>query len=454
MIHAIKKLLHLHWKTLTQEHGKPCYFYCITGNRWGPIIGEFAYFVDHASICGYHPCIIVDKKSSHWVTFSSLKVNYCFSSIDITEFIQDLDVCKSDKKLLTTNAENASLFLAASRSCSLHSGIRHPEFFYYPFASFLKALVHSTEYVHQEHALDVWNESIFNSRIFGTFFNQHNKTDADALFSSLKPRLADQEASSLLAGIQAAVDSFLPAQMLVISFRNVPFGWDTLRNTTFESVKEIIDRAQQHDVKCLFIVGQTPAPHIWECLREYWRGELLNITNPNYTSYCPTEKDIARIKTEIYVLSSVKYHCLACNGFVFIPYLFRSSIMIYDANTISPSGPEYILVPRHTAYLSSLLDKSVDDSSISSFLDHSRKQPPSGTAASALSNLLAIKTHKDFELLRERAKFIPELFLNERRNFLMSHEHFAGAPEEKSGYKDYTSRGVIQLTRNMTARSC
>lgn len=163
----------------------------------------------------------------------------------------------------------------------------------------------------------------------------------------------------------------------------------------YESVKEIIECASNHDVKCLFILAQTPAADIGKSLQESWQGGLFDITNPNYTSYGPKEQEIALIQTEIYILSSIKYHCLACNRVVSIPYPLRSIIIIYNANTILPSRPGCILVPRHTAYLSSLVDKSISDSSRLSLLDHSRKQPPAGTSATALTNLLTIKIRHD-----------------------------------------------------------
>lgn len=457
MIDKIRKILHAHWMHLIKEHQRQSFFYCVTGLRWGPLIGEMAYAISHAEINDYHLCFIVDTNSSHWVTFNSLKISCSYSAIDIGTLTKELSITPEEEHLLASPAENTNMLeniINDNKGLFRHTQWTQARYIYYPFATLLKVLIHSSEYVHYQHSTGTWNEAIFNERVFSTFHQENTKPSGQQLFTFEQKRwdaIIHEQYPSLYTAIR---DEHPPEELLVISTRNVPFGWDQTRNSCTNSIKEIFKSALEHGIKCIFLAGQTPSREIKDSIATNWKGKLFDVTQPCYLSYEPNYEQKLKIALELFVLSGVKYQIHSSNGFIFIPYLLGSTLMMYDANIVTPSGPEAILVPKHTQFLSRLVQGNTKRNKGQSLLDGHRIEPPKGTCGTALTNLLSIKSKNDFEILRSKARFTPELHLYERRNMYCSPDAFPGNNEEKSGFKEYTARGIIQLNRDITARSC
>jgi len=253
------------------------------------------------------------------------------------------------------------------------------------------------------------------------------------------------------------LESFGPSyncrEMLTLSLRNVPFGWDHKRNTSLKSIAALLKGAEQQGIKTIYLVGQTPSPGAINIINSSWKGQIYDVTHNSYVSSRSRGDDLTRIHTELFVMSRSKYHFLPASGIPFVPYLLKSLIAIYDNHSPTPDGPECIVVPRlcqvHRKLFRELGYRCNDPSSN---LDLNTDDSDPETLSAAMFNLYQLDGIEDISDLRAKAIFSPYLHLYAKRIRGLSFSQIPGEDFNASGYKSYSSEAVIQLSPDLLVR--
>ena len=443
----IRRVLMRYWKIYSSQTSCYPFFYCITGNRWGPLIGEMTYFMKHAIDNHYFPIYIIDSKTCHSQTFFALDHTQEYAILNVTDLYSELSLSSSQLKILDSEAVNGSQLFNALSSLSISKdSIAYLGFEYkfMPFATVFKALVHSTEFVHYHHSTALMSEDLFNERCFGAL---------SSYTCSYKP----QNFSHILN--QTSVFDLLgnppnTKKMLTLSIRSVPYGWDHIRNTSMSNLESILTAALHYGIDTILLVGQSPSYTASSIINRLWHGRLYDLTHKSYTSHTlSTQQDVFRIHSELLAMSISKYHFLPANGIAFIPYILNSIICLYGSHSLTPSGPECIFTPRISSLHTRILaEYGISGPSCTKLFNFDSLEPSSETIFSSLSNLFSLDSRDELSFLRERATFVPLLHLHEKRMNLTPHSHLPGDVSSSSGFQSYTNAGVIQLAPDFLAR--
>jgi len=334
-INRVRSALDKKWREISVRVACPVYFYVISSinKGWGVVVPEIFGVLKHARARGYHVCFIATE-GSHIETIRLFEIGVRIDVLDREKFIVSSGIESHSSILAQPAWNNRQLLTYLAEDLDIGAILRNTPEYHWPFSDLLRVMVHSTEYVHPEFAMDRAQYSAFE------------KITLHGLIAGSSPmRLTLNNIN--LAKHFLRVDG---SPRYVLSVRQAPPSHGVDRNTSPEDLDQIL-RILSNFTSKIDLVGTRPTGELCNVIRRHSSHvRVLDHTYDAYEAYAPREDDMVSAQKHLvqsYLLSTANIMFMPQNGMVVIPSACGLMHGVYGSSSIfHPWQRHSLVIPR------------------------------------------------------------------------------------------------------------